>query len=146
MADKDRKDKIVPPRGPRPNYQMWIILGLVVVILAVTQFYRAGDLVEVKSSRFEDMAQRRDIKKLVLIKNQELVEITLKTEALQNAAYRQELEKNSPLGLNSNGPHYKLKISSIDKFIDKYDELNKGIPKDQQIDIQVENFLPSSPL
>ena len=86
MADKERKDKIIPPRGPRPNYQMWIILGLVVIILGVTQFYRAGDLVEIKSSRFEDMVSRRDIKKLVLIKNQEIVEVTLKAEALQNAA------------------------------------------------------------
>ena len=87
MADKDRKDKLIPPRGPRPNYQMWIILGLVVIILGVTQFYKSGDLVEIRSSRFEDMVQRGDIKKIALIKNQELVEITLKPEALANAAY-----------------------------------------------------------
>jgi len=138
MADKDRKDKLIPPRGPRPNYQMWIILGLVVIILGVTQFYRAGDLVEIRSSRFEDMVQRGDIKKLVLIKNQELVEITLKPEALANAAYKQELEKSSPLGLNANGPHYKLKIGSIDKFQEKYEQLSKAIPRGEQIDLQYE--------
>ena len=138
MADKDRKDKLIPPRGPRPNYQMWIILGLVVIILGVTQFYRAGDLVEIRSSRFEDMVQRGDIKKLVLIKNQELVEITLKPEALANAAYKQELEKSSPLGLNANGPHYKLKIGSIDKFQEKYEQLSKNIPRGEQIDLQYE--------
>ncbi len=136
--DKDRKDKMIPPRGPRPNYQMWIILGLVVIILGVTQFYRAGDLVEIQSSRFEDMVQRRDIKKLVLIKNQEQVEVTLKAEALQNAVYKQELDKSSPLGLNPSGPHYKLKIGSIDKFLDKYEQLNKNLPHDQQVDLQVE--------
>src|SRR5260221_4861811 len=138
MADKHRKDKLIPPRGPRPNYQMWIILGLVVIILGVTQFYRAGDLVEIRSSSFEDMVQRWDIKKLVLIKNQELVEITLKPEALANAAYKQELEKSSPLGLNANGPHYKLKIGSIDKFQEKYEQLSKAIPRGEQIDLQYE--------
>jgi cell division protease FtsH len=139
MADKERKDKMLPPRGPRPNYQMWIILGLVIVILGVTQFYRGGEPVEIKMSRFEDMVQRGDIKKLVLVKNQELVEVTLKPEALQNAIYKQELEKNSPpLGLNSNGPHYRLKIGSIDKFQEKYEQLSKNIPRSEQIDLQYE--------
>lgn len=134
MADKER------PRlpQPRPNYQLWIILGLVAVILAISFLNRTGDLVEIQFSRFEDMVQSRDIKKLVLNKQEEVVIITLKSEALQNAKYRQEIEKNSPLGLNANGPHYKLKIGSIDKFIDKYDQITKGIPRDQQVDLQIE--------
>ena len=139
MADKERKEnKLLPPRGPKANYQLWIILALVGVILAVSYFNRTGELVEIQSSRFEDMVQRRDIKKLVLIKNEELIEITLKTEALQNAAYKQELEKSTPFGLSPNGPHFKLKIGSIDKFLDKYEQLSKNIPREQQIDLQVE--------
>jgi RNA-splicing ligase RtcB len=27
MADKERDKKIVPPKVPKPNYQMWIILA-----------------------------------------------------------------------------------------------------------------------
>jgi hypothetical protein len=45
-----------------------------------------------------------------------LVEITLKAEALQNAKYKQEIERSSPWGVNASGPHYKMKIGSIDKF------------------------------
>jgi cell division protease FtsH len=138
MADKERENKILPPKVPRPNYQMWVILGLVAVILGVSFFNRSGELVEIQSSRFEDMVQRRDVRKLVLVKNEEQVEITLKTEALQNAVYKQELERSSPFGVNANGPHYKLKIGSIDKFLDKYEELSKNIPRDQQVDLQVE--------
>src|SRR6478609_380704 len=134
MADKDK----LIPKSPRPNYQMWIILALVGIILVVSYFNRAGELVEIQSSRFEDMVQRRDIKKLVLIKNEELIEITLKTEALQNAAYKQELEQNSPFGINANGPHFKYKIGSIDKFYDAYGEMKKNIPRGDQIDLQVE--------
>lgn len=139
MADKQRKEnKLLPPGGPKANYQLWIILALVGVILAVSYFNRTGELVEVQSSRFEDMVQRKDIKKLVLIKNEELIEITLKSEALQNAAYKQELEKSTPFGLSPNGPHFKMKIGSIDKFYDKYEQITKNIPRGEQIDLQVE--------
>src|SRR5690348_10021637 len=134
MADKERdKTKV-----PRPNYQMWIILGLVAVILVVSYINRAGDLVEIQSSRFSDMVSRRDIKKLVLVKNEEQIEITLKPEALQNAIYKQELERSSPFGINPNGPHYKMKIGSIDEFLDKYEEITANIPREQQVDLQAE--------
>lgn len=136
--DKEREKKIIPPKVPRPNYQMWIILALVAVILGISYFNRSGELVEIQSNRFEDMVSARDIKRLVLIKNEELIEITLKPEALQNAKYKQEIERNSPFGVNPNGPHYKLKIGSIDKFLDKYDQLTKNIPREQQVDLQVE--------
>lgn len=136
MADKDRKD--TTPRTPKPNYQIWIILGLVAVILGVSYFSNTNELTEIQSRKFEDIVQSRDIKKLVLVKNEEQIEITLKAEALQNAKYKQELEKNSPFGLNANGPHYKLKIGSIDKFYDYYDQIKKNIPREQQVDLSVE--------
>ncbi len=139
MADKEKKEnKITPPRLPKPNYQIWVILALVGVILAVSIFTRSNELVEIQSSRFEDMVQRRDIKKLVLIKNEELIEITLKAEALQNATYKQELDGKGPLALNANGPHYKYKIGSIDKFYEQYEAIVKNIPREQKIDLQVE--------
>ncbi|MFN7653446.1 MAG: ATP-dependent zinc metalloprotease FtsH [Cyclobacteriaceae bacterium] len=138
MAENDKK--IVPPKIPKSNYQTWIIIGLVAAVFIISRLYNTGDLVQIESSRFEDMVQSRDIKKLVLIKNEEVVEITLKPEALQNAKYKQEIERtSSPLGTNANGPHYKLKIGSIDKFLDKYEELKKNIPREQQIDLSVED-------
>jgi len=127
MADKERENKVLPPKVPRPNYQMWIILALVAVILAVTYFTRTGELIEIQSSKFRDMVQSKDVRKVVLIKNEDLVEITLNSEALQNAKYKSELEKNNSLvgAAHSNGPHFKLKIGSIDKFQADYDELKK---------------------
>jgi len=138
MADKERDKKIIPPKVPKPNYQMWIILALVAVILGISYFNRSAELVEIQANRFEDMVQARDIKRLVMIKNEELVEITLKPEALQNAKYKQEIERSSPFGVNANGPHYKLKIGSIDKFQDNYEQYTKNIPREQKIDLQFE--------
>src|SRR5436190_8287592 len=139
MADRDRREKL-PPRAPRPNYQIWIILGLVAVILGVSLFKQSGELVEIESSKFEDMVLSRDVKKVVLLKDEELVEITLKSEALQNAKYKQELERNSsPLGgLNANGPHYKMKIGSVDQFDRYYKELSERVPRDQRVNVKYE--------
>lgn len=137
MADKERENKILPPKVPRPNYQMWIILALVAVILAVTYFNRASDMVEIQSGQFEDMVKSNDVRKIVLFTKEQLVEVTLKTEALQNAKYKTELEKSNPLGtVNPTGPHYKLKIGSVEKFQSSYDELKKK--NNQAPDIQFE--------
>lgn len=128
----------MPPRGPRPNYQLWIILVLVAIVLGVTYFNRTGDLIEIKSSRFEDMVLRRDVAKIVVVKNEDLVEVTLKSEALQNAMYRQDLETNSPLGLKASGPHYKMRIGTIDQFVNYYNTITDRMPKDERIDLQYE--------
>ena len=86
------------------------------------------------------MVLSRDVKKVVLLKDEELVEITLKSEALQNAKYKQELERNSsPLGgLNTNGPHYKMKIGSVDQFDRYYKELSERVPRDQRVNVKYE--------
>ena len=137
MADKEKERN--SSKVPRPNYQMWVIMALVAVILGISWLNRSGELGEIQSSRFEDMVQARDIKRLVLIKNEEIVEISLKPEALQNAKYKQEIEKSSPLGIKPNGPHFKYKIGSIEKFYEQYESYVKNIPREQRVDIQVED-------
>jgi cell division protease FtsH len=140
MADKEREKKITPPKLPKTNYQTWLILALIVVIFVISRLVNSGELVEIQQSRFEDMVQSKDIKKIVLLPEQKLVEITLKPEALQNAKYKQEVEKNSnALGTNVNGPHYKYMVPSVDKFIEKYDQLTKEIPRNDKVDLRTEN-------
>ena len=140
MADKEKDKKINPPKLPKTNYQTWLILALIVVIFGISRVMNSGELTEILDSRFEEMVRSRDIKKLVLIKNEEMVEITLKAEALQNAKYKQEIEKtSSPLGFNANGPHYKLKIGSVEKFEDRYEELTKGLSANDKIDLKKED-------
>jgi AFG3 family protein len=137
--DKEREKKIAP-KVPRPNYQMWIILVLVAVVLGISYINKSGELVEITESRFEDMVEARNIKKLVQIKSDNIwiIEITLKEDALQNAKYKQEIERSSPWGVKPNGPHYKMKVGSIDKFIEKYEQLQKNVSRADQIDLKVE--------
>lgn len=137
--DKEREKKIAP-KVPRPNYQMWIILVLVAVVLGISYINRSGELIEITESRFEDMVESKNIKKLVQIKSENIwiIEITLKEEALQNAKYKQEIERSSPWGVKPNGPHYKMKVGSIDKFIEKYEQLQKNVSRADQVDLRVE--------
>jgi len=118
---------------------MWVILALVATILGVSWLTRSGELVDIGESRFADMVKSGDIRKLVQIKSENIwvVEITLKPEALNNAKYKQEIERSSPWGISENGPHYKIKVGSIDKFIEKYDALTKNMT--QRVDIKVED-------
>ncbi|NJN42203.1 MAG: ATP-dependent zinc metalloprotease FtsH [Flammeovirgaceae bacterium] len=135
MSDKEKSPL---GKNPRQNYQMWIILALVAVVLVVSYFSRTGDLVEIQSSRFEDMVTRKDVKKIIVIKNEDLVEITLNAEALQNSIYKQEMDSSSPFGVNPNGPHYKLRIGSVDQFAEYYKEINSKISREQRIDLKYE--------
>ena len=100
MADK--KKKIVPKGSQKPNYQVWIIVTLLIVVFIVTIFNKSSSTKPITPHQFEEMMLSNDIEKVVLIRNHRYVEITLKPEALQNARYRTELENNSPFGI-SNG-------------------------------------------
>lgn len=117
---------------------MWIILGLVAVILIISYVTRSHELVEIGQNRFDNMVRKKDVEKLVLVKNEQIVEITLTKEALQNAVYKQDLETKSSFGVNQAGPHYMLRIPSIDLFYKRYEELTKDIPADQRVDVKPE--------
>ncbi len=127
MADKKENKPLLPNKAPRGNYQIWVILATIAVILGVMYINNSSDLKEVNQYEFEQMVRNGDVRKVTLIKNQEMVEITLKSEALQNAKYRQDITEG-PLGSNTSGPHYKLPITSIDRFDEKFEELVKKVP------------------
>jgi cell division protease FtsH len=121
MADKER-NKIQPPKAPRGNYQMWVILIAVAVILGVVYATSSSNLKEIDQPKLESMIKSGDVKKLALIKDQEMVEVTLTADALKNAKYSDDI-KESPISSNATGPHYKLKIISVDNFDSWYRNL-----------------------
>ncbi|MTI41849.1 ATP-dependent zinc metalloprotease FtsH [Fulvivirga lutimaris] len=132
------KKKILPNKPQRPNYQVWIIAALIALIFGITYFNGANNLVIITMTKFENMVMSNDVSRVVLVPNQKYVEITLKGEALNNAKYKSELESKNSFGVTE-GPHYKLKIASVDSFVENYKELQKKLPKDQQMDYEVED-------
>src|SRR5688572_25942001 len=129
MADKKENNKpLLPNKPPRGNYQVWVILATIAVIFGVMYINNSSDLKEITQSQFEQMVKAGDVRKVTLIKNKDIVEITLKSEALQNAKYRQDMEEGL-MGNSNNGPHYKLTITSIDRFDEKYQEMIDKLPE-----------------
>ena len=134
---KQKKNKVVPT-PPKNNYQMWIILGLVAIVFGITFFKGSGDPIEIDKRRLEDMVQSRDIRKISVIKNMDLVEVTLTEDALKNTKYRDQLEKKNQWGINPMGPHFVMKIGSADQFDRYYAEISASVPRKDRVDPEYE--------
>ncbi|MEO2084653.1 MAG: ATP-dependent zinc metalloprotease FtsH, partial [Marinoscillum sp.] len=81
------------------------------------------------------MITSHDVSKIVVVKNQEIVEITLNEDALQNSTYKDELE-SSRLIQNTNGPHYQLEVSSVESFEKRYFDLIDQMKKSNNKEIE----------
>ncbi len=126
----------MPTKPPRPNYQVWVIVILIVTIFGVTYLNQNSAVKPVTLSKLEEMLQDGDIKDVKLIKNQGYVEITLTEEALRKSKYN-DVESSNPIGMGS-GPQYKYPFASIDTFDRKWEEINSKLPEDKQIDYTAE--------
>jgi len=123
----------------KPRYWIWILAGFILFVLVISWANRDSPLVEIQQRRFGDMVASQVVKRIVLVDNEMIVEVTLKPEALQNAVYKMELERaNSPFGIEPNGPHYKMRIASIDKFYSDYEEVTESFPREDRVDVWVE--------
>ncbi|MCF6352769.1 MAG: peptidase M41, partial [Cyclobacteriaceae bacterium] len=139
MATKKKKG-ITPPKLPQPkqNYQLWVIITLVLVISSILWMNNSNSLVEISERRFSEMALSHDVEKVTFIRDQNIVEVQLKKEALSNAKYKMELENRVTIGDTETGPQYKFKVLSADKWDDKVKELNTKLGEDDKIDYGIE--------
>jgi AFG3 family protein len=113
------------------NVQSFLIIGLMVFFGLIVYLTRSVSTVEIGQKRFEDMLLSHDIKDISII-NDNLVEVTLREEALQNKKYRDELTERGPFPI-SQGPHYRFQIISRETFKQDFDKIQKNIPKANQI-------------
>ena len=129
---KDKKNKNF--MNNNYNNQIWIILGVTIFIYLSFSFF-ASKPITIDYNRFQKMIKSYDVSKIVVIKNQEIVEITLNEDALLNSNYKDELE-SSNLVNNIYGPHYRLEVSSIESFENRYDELISSLGKQNSYEIE----------
>lgn len=138
MANSSNSKKKFIPKGPKkPNYQVWIIVILSALIFGVLYFNKSNSVKDISISRFEEMMLSNDVKRVVLVKNQDYVEVFLKEEALQNAKYKEELGDRSSFPLGQS-PHYQFNITSAEIFDKKFQEIESQLPEEQQIGYKVE--------
>ncbi|MDI9356376.1 MAG: ATP-dependent zinc metalloprotease FtsH [Chitinophagaceae bacterium] len=128
--DKKGEDKKI-------NYQMWIIIGSTVLLMIVTYLGNNKATITITQKRFGEMYQENHIQELILIKNEDVVEVVLKEEALEIPTYKKELSDNFN-GFGKKGPHYKFKISSLDKFLDQLKKIEEQIPDHLEVPYKIE--------
>lgn len=138
MADKNSKNRKAVPKPPqRPNYQIWIIVTLLALVLGVTYFNKSNSTSSLTMQKFEQMLAEGDVSKVILIRNQNAVEVTLSQEALQKPEYRTELEERNPFPV-SNGPQYRLQIAEPEIFVRKFEAAQQNLPAEERIGYEVE--------
>ena len=120
-----------PNRG---KYQIWIISATLAVIMGFTYFSKSNAALTIPERRFEEMLLSNDVEKIILIKNKDLVEVTLKPDALQNSKYKLELEDNRLI----TGPHYKFKIVDAKIFNDNFNRIQEKISEERRLNYEIE--------
>ncbi len=137
MAEIPRPKK---PLGKpnKPNYQMIVIVSLIAVVIGFTYFSNSNAAKPISEREFNEMILANDVEKVVLVRGQNFVEVTLKEEALQKTKYKIDIDQNSFSGVN-NGPHYKRQIVNETIFNDEFNELMQEVPEDQRIGYEVES-------
>lgn len=127
MSEKNKNKNFTPKAPQKPNFQLWLIVVAVMVLLGLTWIQQRGAVIDITQKRFEDIYLAGDVSKVVIVRNMNRVDVTLKPAALQNAKYKTELEANSSF-FNPEGPHYALQVTTADKFQADFQALEEKMP------------------
>ncbi len=127
MSDKNKNKNFTPKVPQKPNFQLWLIVAAVAVLLGLTWVQQRGVVLDITQKRFEDIYTAGDVSKVVIVRNMNRVDVTLKAAALQKAKYKTELEANSTF-FNPEGPHYSLQVTTADKFQADFQALEEKMP------------------
>jgi len=131
---KKEKGKNILNNKPILNNQIWIIIGVLSIVYIAIGLLISKPIT-IDYNRFKNMVLSHDVKKVVVIKNQEYVEVTLKEDALQNIDYKDELEING-LENDITGPHYTFEITSLESFEKRYFDLTNNMKKDNSNEVE----------
>jgi cell division protease FtsH len=138
MSEKNKNKSFTPKAPQKPNFQLWLIIAAVMVLLGLTWIQQQGAVIDITQKRFEDMYRAGDVAKVVIVRNMNRVDVTLKPAALQNSKYKTELEANSSF-FNPAGPHYSLQVTTSDKFQTDFQALESEKPEGERIGASVTN-------
>jgi cell division protease FtsH len=136
MTEIPNKKKNFMPKPPqKPNYQIWIILSLLILVFSIFYFNQSAGLEDITERRFEEIAKKGHVKEVLVIKNQDLVEVFLNEKGIASGNYN--IPESPPL-LPSQNPHFKFQIVSAESFLEKLAKLEAELPDDQQIPYKVD--------
>jgi cell division protease FtsH len=138
-ADKQKKKKtgINNSNSNKPNYQFWIISAVLGLIFAISYFSRNTYVKPITQARFEEMMRSHDVERVVIIKNEDKVEVTLKAEALEMEKYKKDFGGKNQI-ISPNGPHYWFSIIKPEVFKDDFEKLQKDFSPSDRLGLEFE--------
>ena len=140
MADKkDNNKPLLPSKPPRGNYQIWVILASVAVILGVMYFSNSTNLKDLDYDEFKQMITAGDVRRVVLVQNRKFVEVTLKSEALQNAKYKDLLNHGTFGSSSTSGPHFVMKVVDSGNFDQEFRLFRDKLSSEQSPEYKTED-------
>jgi ATP-dependent metalloprotease FtsH len=122
-----KREKKPSPKSPFNFY--WIYGIIAVALIAMQLFSFNGTLKEVKSTDFfESMVKQHHVVRVVVVTNEQIAEIYIGREYLKLPQYAKDLLDKHP-----NGPHYRMKILSIESFKTDLDAAQKEFAANERI-------------
>lgn len=100
--------------------------------------YTQPTSITISQKRFEQMMLSNDVQTVVLVPTNNMVEITLKNEALKSNKYKVEQEARRSFFTRIDEPHYQFKIISVDNFDEKFREIVSQMPESERIGFSVD--------
>ena len=133
--DPIKKDNSFPKPPPRSSVQMWLMIGVGLIILGVLFFNNTTAGIEITQSKFEEMMLAKDVKSVIILEDR--VEVTLKPEAIENDKY-QKLVQSKGRTLKT-APQFEFQIKKPEMFQEKLDLLQKDYKPEEKIDYKFDN-------
>ena len=133
--DPIKKDNSFPKPPPRSSVQMWLMIGVGLIILGVLFFNNTTAGIEITQSKFEEMMLAKDVKSVIILEDR--VEVTLKPEAIENDKY-QKLVQSKGRTLKTS-PQFEFQIKKPEMFQEKLDLLQKDYKPEEKIDYKFDN-------
>ena len=65
MSDKNKNKNLTPKIPQKPNFQLWLIVAAVMVLLGLTWIQQRGAVIDITQKRFEDIYLAGDVSKVV---------------------------------------------------------------------------------
>ncbi len=127
----------IKPNMPKNPFNFYWIYGIIAVAIIVMQVFFTSPSLEEKSTNefIETMLKQHHVTKIVIIPSDNTAEITIGSEYLVLPQYASSDKAKK----KKEGPHYKVKIASVDKFEERIKEAQKDFAPNQRIDAVSEN-------
>lgn len=137
MTDNNtnKKKNFIPNTPGKPNYQIWIILSIIVLVFSVFYFNQGVGAKDTTERKLWEMMAQGHVKEVLVIQKQNIVEITLNKQGIESREYGIS-ESNSPF---AQGPHFILQIESADKFIERFNQEESKLPEEKKIGYKVDS-------